>query len=814
MMRRRRLRISGLVQGVGMRPFLWRLAQRHRLAGWVENDPSGVTVEVEGPADSIERFLRDIRSEAPPLARVDSIVPLVVPLLETALPPAVDSSNEQSQRPQFSIRTSHGFARTSTDVPVDVAPCRRCLAEMRDPRNRRHGYPFINCTDCGPRFTILTGLPYDRPQTTMAGFPMCPACDKEYNNPADRRFHAQPIACPDCGPTIWYTTHDSNRHLQVSRPQTGLLSSAAITAAQQHLHEGRLVAVKGVGGFHLACDATHPEAVATLRRRKQRPRKPFAVMVPTVAAAAALAEVNEQAAAFLSSPARPIVLLPKRCPQAVTLAECVAPESPFLGVMLPSSPLHELLFQQSAAADNTSSLQVLVMTSGNFAGEPITTDNMLAAERLGSIADGFLMHDRPIHAACDDSVVRCVAGLPMPIRLARGHAPRTLRLPDEGPCVLAVGGDLKATLCLASGQQAILSQHLGDQASPATLELFTTTARQLLALTHATPERVVADLHPGSLSTHWARAFADEHGLPLVQVQHHQSHAAALLAEHGRGLDSEQPTLVACFDGTGYGEDGSSLGSEFLLAHAGSITRVAHLERFPMPGGDAAVHQPWRLAVGLLQACGVAPASVWPAGHQPTTASRLHAVERQLAAGVACPLSSSMGRLFDAVASLAGLCHDVSFEAEAAVRLEAAADEQQHPTTPLTPYAFDTQLAPDPGEPLPIGWRRLIRQVCLDLARGAPAACVALGFHEAVVQLICSLARQVRDRLAASDPTSPRLQIGLTGGVFQNRLLCERTIAVLSDEGFETLLPSRLPANDGGLAFGQAILGRRPLPGD
>ncbi|NBP82231.1 carbamoyltransferase HypF, partial [bacterium] len=339
-------------------------------------------------------------------------------------------------------------------------------------------------------FTILTGLPYDRPQTTMAGFPMCPACDKEYNNPADRRFHAQPIACPDCGPAIWYTTLDSNRHLQVSRPQTGLLSSAAITAAQQHLHEGRLVAVKGVGGFHLACDATHPEAVATLRRRKQRPRKPFAVMVPTVAAAAALAEVNEQAAAFLSSPARPIVLLPKRCPQAVTLAECVAPESPFLGVMLPSSPLHELLFQQSAAADNTSSLQVLVMTSGNFAGEPITTDNMLAAERLGSIADGFLMHDRPIHAACDDSVVRCVAGLPMPIRLARGHAPRTLQLPDEGPCVLAVGGDLKATLCLASGQQAILSQHLGDQASPATLELFTTTARQLLALTHATPERV------------------------------------------------------------------------------------------------------------------------------------------------------------------------------------------------------------------------------------------------------------------------------------------------------------------------------------
>ena len=495
------------------------------------------------------------------------------------------------------------------------APCSACLSELRDPTNRRFRYPFLNCTDCGPRFTIITSLPYDRPRTTMAGFAMCEACRREYTDPADRRFHAQPIACPACGPVVWYADTNDLAGRVDNRPSAGPLGEAAFRAAREQLRAGRILAIKGVGGFQLVCDATDAAAVARLRSRKHRPRKPFAVMVRDRAAAEGLTTINDQAAGLLGGPARPIVLLPRRQQPEVHLAEAVAFGGGFLGVMLPSSPLHELLIDDDPPGVDP--LPPLVVTSGNLAEEPIIHDNIAAAARLAAIADGFLMHDRPIHVPCDDSVVRCVAGMPLPIRLARGDAPQTFRLADDGPCVLAVGGELKATLCLAYGLLAILSQHLGDIASPESLDALTAAAHHLQSLSGTTPERIVADLHPGYLSTQWARAFAKSQQLPLVQVQHHEAHAAALLAEHGCSLPTAKPVLVACFDGTGYGRDGSIQGSEFLLVHDGRMERVAHLEAFPLPGGEAAIREPWRIAVGLLASLGDNTPLPWPRNRLP-----------------------------------------------------------------------------------------------------------------------------------------------------------------------------------------------------
>jgi hydrogenase maturation protein HypF len=576
--------------------------------------------------------------------------------------------------------------------------------------------------------------------------------------------------------------------------------------AHQRLRSGQILAIKGVGGFQLLCDATNVDAVAALRSRKHRPRKPFAVMVPDRAAAERLVDLDDQSARLLGDRSRPILLLPRRSQPAVVLADAVAAGSHFLGVMLPSSPLHELLLPRAHDPGGSLPMPPLVVTSGNIADEPLVHNNTLAASRLASIADGFLMHDRPIQVACDDSVVRCIDGMPLPIRLARGHAPQTVRLADEGPCVLAVGGELKATLCLAHGRQAILSQHLGDVAGPDTLDALTATARQLISLTAAEPERIVADLHPGYLSTRWAAELAHAKQLPLVQVQHHEAHAAALLAEHGLSLMTAEPVLVACFDGTGYGRDGTLQGSEFLLIHAGDITRVAQLAGFPLPGGDAAIRQPWRTAVGLLAVLNANGTAAWPAGRLPASPEAIDALCQQTMRGIACPTTSSMGRLFDAAASLAGLCHEISFEAEAAMRLEVAAENALVNQAPSTPLAFELQHSP--LWPLTIRWQPLLRQLCLDLAAGHPAESVALGFHQAVTHLIGEVAACVRQQLAGSTSAAPLCQIGLTGGVFQNRVLCEQTIARLTRDGFEPLLPTRLPANDGGLSLGQAILGR------
>ena len=792
---RRQLAITGLVQGVGFRPFLWRLARRNRLAGWVQNGPGGVQVEVEGPAAALDAFLASMQAEAPPLARIDGIT-----LRGVAVAPRHEATGLEQA---FVIRPSSTAGATQTGISPDVAPCEACLAEMHDPSDRRFRYPFLNCTNCGPRLTIQTGLPYDRPQTTLAGFEMCEACAREYADPADRRFHAQPIACPHCGPAVWYSEPGDAHGLAVCRSDAVHLSEHAITIARAALRAGAVLAVKGVGGFHLICDATNAGAVARLRARKHRPRKPFAVMVPDLASAAMLADVDDQSARFLEDASRPIVLLPKRHPPLLSLADTVAPESDFVGVMLPSSPLHGLLIECVGEP-----VRPLVVTSGNLSDEPIAHTNTDATSRLATLADGFVMHDRLIEVPCDDSVVRCVAGMPQPIRLGRGHAPTTLPLPDDGPCVLAVGGDLKGALCLALARQAIVGPHLGDLASPEAFTALTQSAEHLLALYGAQPSRIVADLHPGALSTAWARKFATARRVPLVQVQHHEAHAASLLCEHGLSLNTHEPVLVACFDGTGYGHDGTIQGGEFLLVHAGAIRRIAHLARFPLPGGEAALREPWRAALGFLSQLPTPSAPhPWPAPVKPASDDAIALVGRQAALGIASPQSTSMGRLFDAVASLTGLQHRISFEAEAAMQLEAAAVRAQ-PLSEPTPYAFDLPSETSPW-PHVISWHRLLGDVCRDVAADVPPPIIAHRFHEAVANLVVDLARGTHRLLASRLSGTPLRRVGMTGGVFQNRLLCELTLSKFDRAGFEPLLPTRLPANDGGLSLGQAVLGRR-----
>jgi hydrogenase maturation protein HypF len=781
---RRRLVITGIVQGVGFRPFVWRRATRLGLAGFVENTPAGVVVEIEGPAEAVASFSDGLAAAAPPLATVERITAVditTVDITAVDIPAAADA-----QAGPFRILASVGGGRPEAVVPPDIATCEACLAEMRDPANRRHGHPFITCTDCGPRATIIERLPYDRPATTMARFPMCPACAAEYADPADRRFHAQPIACPDCGPVVWFAaaSADARDPIPTTRPAAPPEPAAAIAAARQLLGGGGILAVKNLGGFHLACDATSAAAVARLRERKRRPAKPLAVMAASLAAARQLALIDDQQARLLTGPERPIVLVRKRAGSG--LADTIAPGTEFLGIMLPAAPLQHLLAE---------GLPSLVMTSGNLADEPIATGNAEAVARLAGIADGFLMHDREIHVPCDDSVVRCVAGAALPIRRSRGHTPLPIRLAASGPPVLAVGGDLKAVLCLAVGEQAIMSQHLGDVGSLETLAAIERAAEHLLAVFGVEPAAVAADLHPGSISARWAERFARARGIPLVRVQHHEAHAAALLAEHfGDAVPpAVTPCLVACFDGTGYWPDASIAGGEFFVADASGIRRVAHLAPFPLPGGDAAVRHPWRTALAVLHAAGIPWDDRLPAVRAAGEAAR-RLLRQQLARGLACPPTTSMGRLFDAVAALAGGPPSISFEAEAALWLEseaaAGSPADDRYTFGLSPAAADT--------PLVVDWRPVVAALVGDLLAGRPVEELAASFHHAVARMIDA----VSERLGSA------ASLGLSGGVFQNALLVERTLARCRRRSRGLLLHHSVPPSDGGLALGQAVLAR------
>ena len=713
-LQRRRLVVTGVVQGVGFRPFVHRLAERSGLAGFVLNDSTGVVVEVEGNAEALDAFAAAVTAEAPPLARVDGVQIADLQPLGVA---------------GFAISRSEGGA-PATLVAPDAATCDDCLHELFDPADRRYRYPFINCTNCGPRFTIVREIPYDRANTTMAGFVMCGDCRREYDDRADRRFHAEPIACPACGPRL----------------------SMPLADAVDALRDGSIVAVKGLGGWHLACDAANERAVARLRSRKHREEKPFALMT---ADPAQLCVVGARHDELLRRPERPIVLMP-RWPRA-RVAESVAPGCPWLGVMLPYTPLHHLLVHDFGGP--------LVMTSGNRSDEPIAVDDADARGRLGGIADAFLAHDRPIHRRCEDSVVRAS----FPVRRSRGFAPSPVGLPVEATVPLvAAGAELKSTFCVARGRDAFLSPHLGDLDNAAAYEAFRDDLELYFSMLGVRPEAVACDMHPDYLSTRWAV----EQELPLVEVQHHHAHAAACLAEHGELGEA----LALVFDGTGYGPDGTLWGGELLRCDLAEFERVGHLEAVPLPGGEAAIREPWRTAAAYLERAG-----------RPVPFEDWHLVRQSL--GVNAPLSSGMGRLFDAVAALLGLRDSVSYEGQAAIELEWLAADVE-----AMPYRCSVAGGTIAGA-------ELVRAAYDDLAAGRPCGEIAAAFHEGVAAaaaLACELAAE------------PRIVV-LSGGTFQNMRLLRATRRRLERLGFTVLSHRLVPPNDGGVSYGQATVAARRM---
>lgn len=761
---RRRCLVRGVVQGVGFRPFVARLATGLGLAGSVRNDGRGVVVEVEGLPAAVAVFARQLRASAPPLAVVEEV--------------RTEELEPRGAAGFAILDSARAGASEGAQVAPDVATCAACLRDLADPANRRHRHPFVSCTDCGPRFTIVTGTPYDRPATTMAGFPMCAACAREYADPADRRFHAQTVCCPRCGPRLELVLPDGPR-------ESG---QDALARARRLLAGGAVLAVKGLGGYHLACDADDERAVATLRRRKQRGGKAFAVMVRDLHVARALARVDDVEAGLLSGPARPIVLLSRRAD--TSLAPSVAPGSPDLGLLLPYTPLHVLLFGLPGDAPGP---RALVMTSGNLAGEPIATDDDDAMARLAPLVDGWLRHDRPIAAVCDDSVVRVVDGEVLPLRRSRGEVPLPVALPAAVAPTLAIGGDLKSVCCLAEGRRAWPSQHLGDLDDLATLRALDAAEQRLEALTGVAPALLVADAHPGYRSTAWARRRAGDQ--PLRTVQHHHAHVAAVMGEHG--LDGRAPVLGFAFDGTGYGADGTVWGGEVLVADYAGYRRWACLAPVPLPGGDATIRRPYRMALAHLAASGVGWDDDLPCVAACPPAER-DVLAHQLATGLGCVPTSSIGRLFDAVASLAGVRQVVDSEAQAAIELEGLA---RGVPVPDPPYAFALR-EPDPAGPLLADAGPVVRGVAGEVRSGVPPALVSARFHAALVQLVRNLAARARDELGLST-------VVLAGGVFANALLLGAATRGLREDGFVLLRPRLLPPGDGGLAYGQLLVGAR-----
>jgi hydrogenase maturation protein HypF len=738
-----RVRARGTVQGVGFRPFVHRRARELGLAGWVGNDGEGVLLEAEGLADAIAALVRDVRV-GPSLAVVEAVEVEVI---------------EPVGRSGFTIATTRHGGGADVRVSTDVGPCEACLAELADPADRRFRYPFLNCTDCGPRYTIVRAVPYDREATTMRPFVMCARCQAEYQDPADRRFHAQPNACPTCGPRL---TWGSGAHTAGGPP--------ALEAAASCLRSGGIVAVKGVGGYHLACDAGSESAVTRLRRRKRRDDKPFAVMVADLSAAQQLCELGATALAALASSRRPIVLAPRRADAPVTAG--VAPRVAELGVMLPSSPLHVLLLGAVG--------RPLVMTSGNSSSEPMAHEDAEARERLGPLVDGMLSHDRQISVRTDDSVLQvCSEGRVRMIRRARGWVPQPLQLPlPAAHPVLAVGAQLKSTVALARGASVVVSQHLGDLDDWATYQAFTAAVEHLTRLSGVTPAVVAHDLHPDYRSTAWARSS----GLTLDAVQHHHAHVAACLVEHG--LTSR--VLGVAFDGVGLGSDGTLWGGEFLLADLAASERMGQLAPVALPGGDAAVREPWRVALAWLhRALGPDVAAT----HGPRLDGRWAAVLSIVASGRA-PETSSAGRLFDAVAALLGVRTRVTYEGQAAVELEALARRADLRTAPSYSFSVDgARLDPAP----------MLRQLLADRDRGMPVERLAAGFHLGLADSSAQLAARLASECGVDT-------VALTGGVFQNTLLSDALATALRRAGLRVLVHEQLPPNDGAISIGQAAV--------
>ncbi len=776
---RQRLHVTGVVQGVGFRPFVYGLAQAHGLAGFVGNNSGGVFIEVEGPAPALDAFQSDLLRRKPPLAHI-----------ETVTVAALTPRNESGFRIVESVALLSGTEpAANTLISPDICLCADCRRELFDPHDRRYRYPFINCTNCGPRFTIIKDIPYDRPLTTMAGFEMCPACRAEYHDPLNRRFHAQPNACPECGPRVWLELGD--RQAEIAAAILDLQSP--IEQARKLLDLGHIVAVKGIGGFHLACDAASDKVVQLLRERKGRVDKPFAIMAADLEAARALAEINEAEAQLLTSKERPIVLL-RRKPQAA-LSALIAPGNPYVGVMLPYTPLHELLLEGRGP---------LVMTSANYSDEPIVKDNAEARERLAPLADAFLMHNRDIHVHCDDSVMRVLdlqsqisspsrgeSGDHLPLRRSRGYAPFPVKLPFPVPPTLAVGGELKATFCLARDDDAFMSQHIGDLENLETLYAFERAVGHFQAIFRCEPEIIVSDLHPRYLSARWAHEHAG--GRRHVRVQHHHAHLASVMAENGYVAGR---VIGFSFDGTGYGTDGAIWGGEVLLADYAGFDRALHLAYVPLPGGDAAVKRPYRAALAHLHAAGLS----WDDDLPPVAAcppAERHVLAHQLRTGLNAAPTSSLGRLFDAVAALCGVRQTVTYEAQAAIEMEAlAADEK----TDVADGAYQFEIRATAFDAAPV-----IRAIVADWRAGVGAPVIAARFHNAVSALILTLSRRLREQHGLNT-------VALSGGVFQNVTLLARTAQRLRADGFEVLVHRLVPPNDGGLALGQAVIGAKRIP--
>lgn len=765
---RRRIRVSGRVQGVGFRPFAYSAAVAKKLSGHVENSGAFVEIEVEGSTENIESFINTLETKAPVPTHIASIT------IEAVAAVAGEG---------FFIRRSshdeHGTAFPSADIPV----CDECLAEMNDPENRRYGYAMIGCSACGPRFTVTSSLPYDRRVTTMREFEMCDECREEYGNPADRRFHSQLNCCPKCGPDVAYRSAEG---------ETFAAGRESVAAAAALIKSGKILAVKGLGGYHLACDATKPEVVERLRARKLRDEKPFAVMARDVEAAMAACEINEKEKALLTGPERAVVLL--RGKSGSPVSEVVAPGNAFMGLMLPYAPVHHLLLKEVGP--------YLVMTSGNLSGEPIICDDNEAVAELSGVADGFLLNNRPIRTRCDDSVVRERGGEKYYIRRSRGAAPDPIKMNNTfHNNILACGGELKNTFCMGVGEYAYLSQHVGDLESGDTVSAFEDSVEKFSELLGSRPEALACDMHPEYLSTKYARRRKDK--IPVYEIQHHHAHIASCMAENGW---TGGPVIGIAFDGLGYGLDGALWGGEFLLADYSGFGRAAHLRYVPAPGGAAAIREPWRMALAWARAanCEAAKTII----QKRIGDEKMEIVAAMMSASLNSPVTSGMGRLFDAVSSLVLVRDEVSFEGQAAMELEQFAAKTRVETR--YEYLIENNKAellswgeceniPSAPSALIIDPAPTIIGIVDDIANGTVAPEIAAKFHMTVADMIKETCVRIRGASGVS-------AVALSGGVFQNMLLMESSVALLEENGFEILVHREVPCNDGGLSLGQAVI--------
>jgi hydrogenase maturation protein HypF len=791
------IRLTGIVQGVGFRPFVYNLATQLDLSGWVANHSAGVDIRVAGCSATLDQFIYTLKESYPPLARIDTIE-------------IVDCPPEELTK--FEIRPSRPEVGAFQPIAPDFSICDSCLHELLTPGNFRYHYPFINCTNCGPRFTIIQDIPYDRPKTTMAQFEMCPTCREEYEDPANRRFHAQPIACPQCGPKIWLENDLSGIKGDGKQINEG---DEILLRAQSMLANGYILAIKGLGGFHLACDATNAQAVAELRRRKRRQAKPFAVMMPDLETIEQHCFLQEGDRELLTSPARPIVLLSRK--PASSIVDEVAPHQQTIGVMLPYTPLQYLLFLDYMSSGDQFGSLAFVMTSGNASEEPILHENNEARQHLSQFADAFLMHNREIFMRCDDSVMANI-GLENPVtshdspsiethtyflRRSRGYAPDPLQLPWAGPTILATGSELKNTFCFTRDRYAFVSHHIGTLDNFESLQAFEQGIAHYEQLFRMVPKGIAYDLHPNYLATRYALSRIENEHLPGVGVQHHHAHIAACMVENLHPGD--RPVIGIALDGTGYGDDQAIWGSEFLLVDYGGYRRVAHLEYVPMPGGDIAVRQPWRMALAWLEQAGLAWDDDLPAVQfatenlarlkpVPDNSSPLSILRNQISIRHNSPLTSSMGRLFDAVSALLGVCPVATYEGQAAIELESLSASQENGYYPFLFY--DSKIA--------LG--SMFAAILVDLRQGLPVSVISARFHNTVVSMIVAVCKEMRQTFGIQE-------VALSGGVWQNRTLFQKTVPSLQANGFKVLTHAKVPSNDGCIALGQAVIAINKLKG-